>query len=89
MEDVLKSEYHKPPLRYDNVDWFVNEVIKLENKMSFYYKNTKKDIKIIEEDDKDLERFLVFVKNILNLIKLEIIVTWLVIIEEQLITLVI
>ena len=40
LEDILKSGYHKCPLGYDNVDWFVDEVIKLENKMAFYYKNT-------------------------------------------------
>ena len=27
LEDVLKSEYYKSPLGYNNVDWFVNEVI--------------------------------------------------------------
>ena len=38
LEDVLKSGYYKSPLGYDNVDWFVDEVIKLENKMAFYFK---------------------------------------------------
>ena len=37
LEDVLKSEYYRSPLGYDNVDWFVNEIIKLENKMSFLF----------------------------------------------------
>ena len=32
LEDVLKSGYHKTRLGYNNVDWFVNEVIKLEKK---------------------------------------------------------
>ena len=50
LEDVLKSGYHKSPLGYNNVDWFVNEVIKLENKMVFYFKNTNKDIVKTEED---------------------------------------
>ena len=27
LEDVLQSGYHKSPLGYDNVDWFVDEVI--------------------------------------------------------------
>ena len=40
LEDALQSGYHKSSLGYDNVDWFVNEVIKLENKMTFYFKNT-------------------------------------------------
>ena len=35
LEGILKSGYHKSPLGYNNVDWFVNEVIKLENKMAF------------------------------------------------------
>ena len=40
---------------YDNVDWFVNEVIKLENKMNFSFKNNKKDIIITEEDEEDFD----------------------------------
>ena len=28
LEDVLKSGYYKSPLGYDNVDWFVDEVVK-------------------------------------------------------------
>ena len=35
----------------NNVDWFVNEMIKLENKMNFYFKNTKKDIVMSQEDE--------------------------------------
>ena len=51
LEDILKSRYHKSPLGYNNVDWFVDEVIKLENKMVFYFKNTSKDIILTEEDE--------------------------------------
>ena len=50
LEDVLKSHYHNSPLGCINVDWFVNEVIKLENKMAFYFKKTNKDIIMTEED---------------------------------------
>ena len=53
LEDVLKSDYYKSPLGYDNVDWFVDEVIKLENKMAFYFKNTQKDIIMTDEDEED------------------------------------
>ena len=53
LEHVLKSDYYKSPLGYNNVDSFVNEVIKLENKMTFYFKNTKKDIIMTEEDEED------------------------------------
>ena len=55
LQNVLKSDYYKSLLGYNNVDWFVNEVMKLENKMAFYFKNTKKDINMIEEDEKDFK----------------------------------
>ena len=55
LNDVLESGYYKSPLGYDNVDWFVNEVITLENKMAFYIKNTKKNIISTEEDEEDSE----------------------------------
>ena len=52
LEDVLKSDYYQSPSGYDNVDWFVDEVVKLENKMTFYFKNTNKDI-IMTQDEED------------------------------------
>ena len=42
LEDVLQSSYYKSPLGYINVDWLVDEVIHLENKMNFYFKKNKK-----------------------------------------------
>ena len=51
LEDVLKSDYYESPLGHNNVDWFVEEIIKLENKMAFYFKNTKKDIIMTQEDE--------------------------------------
>ena len=53
LEDILKSDYYKSPFGYNNFDWFVDEVTKLENKMAFYFKNTKKDINITQEDEED------------------------------------
>ena len=53
LEDVLKSDYYKSPIGYNNVDWFVDEVIKLENKTAFYFRNTKKEMIMIEEDEED------------------------------------
>ena len=53
LEDVLESGYYESPLGYDNVDWFVKEVIKLENKMAFYFKNTKKDIIMTQKNEED------------------------------------
>ena len=78
MEDVLQSGYHKSPLGYNIGDWFVNEVMKLENKTAFYFRKTKKDIIMTEKDEEDYRnnkicRFCE--KKTLNLIKLEIIVT--------------
>ena len=77
LEDVLKSGYHKSPLGYNNVDWFVDEVIKLENKMTFYLKNTRKISLRQKKMKKILEMITLvdFVKKKYCLIKLEIIVT--------------
>ena len=55
LQDVLESDYYESPLRYDNMDWFVKEVIKFENKMAFYFKNTKKDIIMKQKDKEDFE----------------------------------
>ena len=56
LDDVLNSGYHKSSLGYNNVDWFVNEVIKLENKMVFYFKNNKKDIIMTKKDEGDYRK---------------------------------
>ena len=55
LEDVLESGYYESPLGYNNVDWFVKEIIKLENKMAFYFKNTQKDIIMKKKDVEDLK----------------------------------
>ena len=55
LEDVLESGYYESPLGYDNVDWFVKEVIKLENMMAFYFKETKKDIIMTKENEEDFK----------------------------------
>ena len=55
MEGVLESVYYESPLGCDNVDWFANEVIKLEKKMVFYFENTKKDIIMTQEDKEDFD----------------------------------
>ena len=59
------------------MDWFVNEVKKLENKMSFYFKNTNKDIIMTEENEEDFKSDNVcrFCEKILDLIKLKLTVT--------------
>ena len=76
MEDVLESGYYESPLGYDNVDWFVKEVIKLEKKMAFYFKNTKKDIIMTQKMKKIIKTItpVDFVIKILNQIRFAIIV---------------
>ena len=54
-EDVLKIGYYESLLGYKNVDWFVKEVIKLENKMAFYFKNTNEDIIMSTENEEDFK----------------------------------
>ena len=53
LHGVLKSDYYKSPLSYNNVDWFVDEVLKLEKKMVSFFRNTKKDIDMTDEDGED------------------------------------
>ena len=55
MADVLQSSYYNSPLDYENVDRFVDEVIKLEKKLAFYFKNTKKDIIMTKENEEDFK----------------------------------
>ena len=55
LEEVLQSSYYISPLGSNNVDWFVNEVIKLDNKMTFYFKIRKKDIIMTEEVEEDFK----------------------------------
>ena len=59
LEDVLESGYYEPPLGYDNVDWFFNEVMKLENQMVFYFKNTRKDIIMTQDDKEDFDNKII------------------------------
>ena len=37
------------------MDWFVDEVMKFENKMAFNFKNTRKDIIMTEKDEEDFK----------------------------------
>ena len=57
--DLLKSGIYDSLLGHDNVEWYLNEVIKLENKMAFYFKNTKKDIFTLEDDEEDFENIFI------------------------------
>ena len=52
MDDVLKSGNNESNPGYDNIDGFVDEVLKIENEMAVYFKNTQKDTIMTEEDEK-------------------------------------
>ena len=52
LEEVLENGYFKSPSGYDNVDWFLEETIKMEIKRTFNFKNTKEDINMTQEDEK-------------------------------------
>ena len=49
LEDVLKDDYYESPLGYDNVDWFVKEVVKSEKKWFPILKILKKNIIMTEK----------------------------------------
>ena len=51
LDVVLKNDYFESPLGYNTVDWFLDEVIKLEIKIAFFLKKFNKDIKITEEKE--------------------------------------
>ena len=53
LDGVLQSSYYRSPLGYDSLDWFVNEVKKLEKKRAFYFKKTKKDYFMTEKDEEE------------------------------------
>ena len=76
MEYVLKSGYYESLSGYDNLDWFVNEVIKIENKTNFWFKITKKDINMTQEDKEDFENINIcrFCEKSFKSEKIEIIV---------------
>ena len=71
LDDILQNGYHKSRLEYINVDWFVDEVIKIENKLAFYFKSTNKDFIIAEENEVDYRNKKVcrFCKKYILLIK--------------------
>ena len=55
LDHVLKNGYQKSPLGHENVNWFVDEIINLENQMNFWFKNTNEDIIMTEENKQDFE----------------------------------
>ena len=55
MNLFLESGYYESHLGYDNVDWYVNQVTKSENKIVFFFRNTKKDIIMKQEDKEDFD----------------------------------
>ena len=52
----MKIGYYESNLRYEIVDWFVDEVMKFEKKMASYFKITSKDTILSEEDEENYRR---------------------------------
>ena len=59
LDDTLQNGYHKSPLGDDNVEWSVDEVIKLKNKKAFYFKNTKKDTIVTKENEEEYKKSII------------------------------
>ena len=55
LNDVLQSGYHSAFVE-NNVEWFVNEDLKIENKMNCYFQNLKKNIMMTQEDEEDFKK---------------------------------
>ena len=53
MDYVLESGYYESLLGYNNSDWYEDELIKLETKMLFCFKNTNRD-KIMTQKDTEV-----------------------------------
>ena len=58
LNDVLQSGFFKCPLGENYVDWYVTEIVKLENRMVIFCKNTKKGNIMSEDVAQDSKRFL-------------------------------
>ena len=55
LNDVLQGGFCETLLSYDILDWFVNEVRKIDNYMGFFFKNTNKDMLLTEEDEQTFD----------------------------------
>ena len=56
---VLKRGYYVSVLGYKSVDWFVDAIVKLESKMTFYFENIRKDTLMTEEDEGHYRNFII------------------------------
>ena len=60
LNDVLKSGFFNDSvLGYKSVDWFVDAIVKLESKMTFYFENIRKDTLMTEEDEGTYRNFII------------------------------
>ena len=53
--DLLQCGHYETPSGFDNVDWFVDEVIKIENKMNKFFKYTKNENILTKEAEEMLK----------------------------------
>ena len=86
INDVLQGGFYDYLLGCDDVEWFVDEFIKLEKKMNFIFKSIRKENNMTQEDEELFRRTYVcflFVRKFLVLKKLEIVANCLVNVQAQ------
>ena len=59
LHKILQSGYYESPPAYKNVDCFVDDVKKIQNKQSFYFKNTNKYNIMTEKDEEDYRKTII------------------------------
>ena len=56
----MKGGYYKTPLGYKIADWFVDEIIKQETRMKFWFENSENGIIMTKENREDFESINIF-----------------------------
>ena len=59
LKDILQSCCDSSRSGYNNVDWFVDEVIKLKNKTFVFHEKTKKDNIMTDENEEDFKNSII------------------------------
>ena len=67
LEHVLQSTFYKYPLGYNNVDWFVDEVIKLEKNWLSFLKTLRK-ISLLQRKMRKIIEIIIFVDFVKKII---------------------
>ena len=60
LNNILKDGYYEFPLGFDNIEWFVDEIMKTELKKIFLFKNTMKDNILTEKNKTNYRNIIIF-----------------------------